>query len=117
MEIKYFKKNPAVGDSWFTRIIEITDIEPDGTDDTLIMRFNGSIVGQADVTVPAGTFNGTYKSFMTVIDSAWVSSVGSWEVQQDTIGWLYCALGTGLVKMTNPPDESTGSELKSYDVK
>lgn len=116
VELKYFKKNPAVGDSWVTRIIRVTDLEPDGTDDTLIMRFNGSIVGQADVTVPAGTFNDTYKAFYTLLDSTWVSSYGSWQVEQDTLGWAYCALGTGPVKNTDPPDESTGSLLKDYHI-
>ena len=117
MEIKYFKKNPSVGDSWFTRMIWITDMEPDGTDDTLIRRFNGKIVGQQDVTVPAGTFTGAYRAFYTSIDSTWISSNGSWEVNQDTICWIYWALGTGPVKLTDPPDESTGSQLKDYDVK
>jgi len=116
-EIKYFKKDPAVGDSWFTRIVRTADLEPDGTEDTLIIRFNGQIVSQQDVTVPAGTFNGTYKTLLTSVDSIWLSSMGSWDVSQDTLGWMYVALGTGVVKSTDPPDESTGFHLKAYEVK
>ncbi|MGB9589375.1 MAG: hypothetical protein ACP5QG_07375 [candidate division WOR-3 bacterium] len=116
MELIWFKKDPAVGDNWSTRLIRIEDFEPDGTPDTIIVRFNGSIVGQADVTVPAGTFNDTYKAFYTVMDSLWLSSYGSWQVEQDTMGWTYWALGTGGVKTTDYPDESTGSQLKDYHV-
>ncbi len=117
LEIKYFKKNPAVGDSWFTRFIQSYDMDSDGTPDTMILRFNGSIVGQEDVTVPAGTFTDAYKAFYTILDSVWLSSLGSWDVQQDTMGWSYVALGTGMLKITDPPDESTGSVLKAYEVK
>ena len=117
LKLKYFKKDPAVGDSWFTRLITTEDFDYDGTVDTAIWRFNGQVIGQQDVTVPAGTFTGAYKSFHTTIDSSWISSVGSWEVSQDTIGWMYVALGTGFVKFTDPPDESEGSQLKAYEVK
>ncbi|MEO0145383.1 MAG: hypothetical protein ABIM19_00935 [candidate division WOR-3 bacterium] len=116
-ELRFFKKNPAVGDSWFTRFIQSYDMDSDGTPDTAITRFNGSIVGQEDVTVPAGTFTDAYKAFYTILDSVWLSSLGSWDVQQDTMGWSYVALGIGPVKNTDPPDESTGSVLKAYEVK
>ena len=116
-ETKYFKKDPAVGDSWFTRLIQVEDLTGDGTADTVIWRFIGEVIAQQDVTVPAGTFTGAYKALYTVIDSFWLSNTGSWSVDQDTFSWVYWALGTGIVKITYPPDESIGYQLKDYGVK
>ncbi len=109
MEMKYFKQDMSVGDSW--TVVERVDTVGGIP---ITFRVKAVVESQEDITVPAGSFNGCYK----VLDSTLIymndSLMGIGDITS-----MWVAYGTGVVFSYDSDSSGTprdSSELVDYHI-
>lgn len=101
---------------------EDDDLDNDGTDDTVDMDMGATVASQGSVTVPAGTFEDTFKIDQHMDVTLHLTLLGDISVDGDQERWFKPYVGNIKNHLTldygNPafPDYEETSELASYSL-